>query len=131
MSEPKRKACYITLGDGVRLAAETNASIYSRTRVRFDEKIALGARIYTRKEVALISTNLIMCDIILGIDKLPADTVLEFVGITHDEPHPFLGRFRQPKVPGHFDPALRLVDTYVGKVSELKEAATKYREILI
>ena len=131
MSETKRKACYVTLGCGVTLAAETNAAIYSSTRVRFNEDIGPGVRVYTRREVALIDANLLLCRTIQDLDEAHSELTIEFVAIAHEEPHPFLGQFRQPRVKGHFDPAMRLVNVYIGKVSELKAAVSKYLEILI
>ena len=131
MSERKSKACYVTLGCGVTLAAETNAAVYSSTRVRLNEHIDPGAKAYTRREVALIDVNLLLCRTIQDLDEAHSELTIELVAIAHEEPHPFLGQFRQPRVKDHFDPATRLVNVYVGKVSELKAAVTRYLEILV
>jgi hypothetical protein len=131
MNERKPKSCYVTLDCGVVLAAETGAAIYSAIRARFDEPVRPGARIYTRKEIAKIDANLLLCRVIQGIAESGPDRMIELVGIAYEDPHPFLGRFRQPTVPGHFDPATDLASTYSGAVSELKAAVARYLEILV
>lgn len=131
MTKIRAKTCYVTLDCGVRLAAESDAAVYSTVKVRFDAEVEVGTRIYTRKEVAAVCANLLLCRIIQGITEVTQDTVIELSGVAYEEPYQFLGCFKQPEVPGHFDPALHSVGVYMGPLSELKAAVARYLEILV